>query len=63
MKRSIIHIELQSYVGQRTGHDIFWVEISTPLHVRADTLDVAPAVCTLATDRFCALVREGTLAA
>ena len=59
MKRSIIHTGLHSYVGQRTGHGIFWVEVSTPLRVRADTLDVTPAVGTLAANRSCGLVREG----
>ena len=52
----MIHTELQ-----RTGEGIFRVEISTPLSVRADALDVAPAVCTLAADRSCVLVMEGRL--
>ena len=56
MKRSMIHME-----RQRTGDGVFWVEISTPLRVRADTLDVTPAVCPLAADRSCVLVMEGRL--
>jgi hypothetical protein len=63
MKRSIIHMEPHGYVGQRTGHGIFWVEISTALRMRADTLDVTPAVCSLAADRSCGLVGEGRLVA
>lgn len=56
MKRSTTHTELQ-----RTGDGIFWVEISTPLRVRADALDVTPAVCTLTANRSCVLVMEGGL--